>query len=180
METIAFALAILALISAWSMRARLSKLQDELASLRSATPGANPPDATHAAQEIDLNRRFLARLAAGEALDPEQIREGRAWTDVSPRAGETMVADGVRLLDVRRADEVAAGVIPGAQWIPVDELPERVGELTRDQAPMLIYCAAGVRSAAACEYLTEQGFDGLWNLAGGFSSWSGPKGKLTS
>ena len=83
METIAFALAILALISAWSMRARLSKLPDELASLRSATPGANPPDATHAAQEIDLNRRFLARLAAGEALDPEQIREGRAWTDVS-------------------------------------------------------------------------------------------------
>ena len=47
-------------------------------------------------------------------------------------------------------------------------------EIPRDGKPTLLYCAAGGRSAAACELLSSLGYVGLINLQGGFSSWSGP------
>ena len=71
--------------------------------------------------------------------------------------------------------ETAAGIIPGATLIPVDELERRAGELQREGLPMLVYCAMGGRSAAACELLSRAGFDGLMNLEGGFSSWAGAR-----
>jgi rhodanese-related sulfurtransferase len=39
---------------------------------------------------------------------------------------------------------------------------------------MLVYCAGGGRSAAACEFLSRSGFENVFNLEGGFMSWSGP------
>ena len=56
-----------------------------------------------------------------------------------------------------------------------DELEARAHELPKDGKPLVIYCAAGVRSAAACEYLSSLGHDGLYNLAGGFAAWTGPR-----
>ena len=41
--------------------------------------------------------------------------------------------------------------------------------------PLLVCCAGGSRSAAACEFLSQQGYAGLHNLEGGMNSWSGPR-----
>ncbi len=80
----------------------------------------------------------------------------------------------MRVVDVRTPQETLAGVIPGAVRIPVDDLPMRFAELGRKSTPTLVYCAMGVRSAAACQFVSEQGFDALHNLEAGMSSWSGP------
>ncbi|MCY2960556.1 MAG: rhodanese-like domain-containing protein [Planctomycetota bacterium] len=123
-------------------------------------------------------RRLLALVASGAKLDREQILEGRLWREIDAREAQALVAAGsVRVLDVRNPNETAFGIIPGAQILPVDALEERHREVARTGKPLLVYCAAGARSAAACEFLSAQGYDELINLAGGFQSWTGPRAK---
>ena len=177
MEITALTLALLALLAAYSLSAKLDSVTEELDRLRKGGGGSKGPETDGLAERVAMNCRFLARLAAGEALLPSQIREGELWVDITPEQGHALVKGGVRILDVRTAHETAAGIIPGAILIPVDELPNRAEELPRDHAPTLVYCAMGGRSAAACQYLTEQGFESLVNLDGGFGSWPGEKEK---
>ncbi|MEO0652770.1 MAG: rhodanese-like domain-containing protein [Planctomycetota bacterium] len=126
-------------------------------------------------RELSTLRRLLAAVAAGHKLDPEQIEEGRLWGDLTPDKAKALVEAGeVDLLDVRTPQETAGGIIPGAQLIPVDQLEERVKEVRRSGKPLLVYCAGGGRSAAACEFLSSEGQPSLHNLSGGIGSWSGP------
>ncbi len=81
--------------------------------------------------------------------------------DFASAVGETG-----QLIDVREPDEVATGTLPGAINIPLAELPGRIDELDRSRTVVLL-CRSGGRSAMAAEFLTNQGFDDVVNLAGG-------------
>jgi molybdopterin/thiamine biosynthesis adenylyltransferase/rhodanese-related sulfurtransferase len=77
------------------------------------------------------------------------------------------------LIDVREADEVQAGQLPGAIPIPRGYLELRVEEKVPDKAaPLVVYCAAGVRSALAARTLEELGYSDVVSLAGGYNLWS--------
>lgn len=129
-------------------------------------------------QKLTETRKLLALVAGGAKLDREQILEGRLWREMDAREAQALVAAGsVRLLDVRSPHETSAGIIPGAQIVPIEALEERHREIAKSGKPILVYCAAGARSAAACEFLTTQGHDDLINLSGGFQSWNGPRAK---
>jgi rhodanese-related sulfurtransferase len=120
-------------------------------------------------------RMVVAALATGEELSRDQVLEGVLWHDVSAAKGVEMLGSSqVRVLDVRTAEEVAQGVLPGAIHIPVEEIEERYRELPVTGQKTLVYCAGGVRSVYACEFLTQQGYTGLYNLEGGMMSWNGP------
>jgi NADPH-dependent 2,4-dienoyl-CoA reductase/sulfur reductase-like enzyme/peroxiredoxin family protein/rhodanese-related sulfurtransferase/TusA-related sulfurtransferase len=80
------------------------------------------------------------------------------------------------LLDVRTPAEVAAGTIPGAVNIPVDDLRERMGELPTDRE-LLIFCKVGLRGYLACRILTQNGF-GCRNLTGGYTTWQAASGAM--
>lgn len=122
---------------------------------------------------LALQRRMLGQLAKGSKLTPAMIEEGRLWDDVDARtAREPLAAGAWRALDVRTPQETASGILAGALCIPIDELERRVNELPRDGTPLLVYCASGGRSAAACEYLDRAGIEGLHNLEGGIGAWS--------
>lgn len=75
------------------------------------------------------------------------------------------------LLDVRQPREYDIANL-GGDLIPLDELPQRVGELDghRDDR-IVVYCRSGSRSARAVQYLRAQGFDAV-NLRGGILAWS--------
>ena len=79
------------------------------------------------------------------------------------------------LLDVREAWEVALAVIriDGAQWldIPMNQLPARLSALDRTRSIVCI-CHHGVRSAQVVAFLDRQGFESVYNLAGGIDAWS--------
>lgn len=77
----------------------------------------------------------------------------------------------LHLIDVREADEVAEGMIPGAVHIPLGEVAERVNELDKSKAYILI-CRSGGRSGNATEFLEEQGYDAT-NMVGGMLDWDG-------
>ena len=75
-----------------------------------------------------------------------------------------------QLIDVRSATEVGRGVIAGAKHIELAALPARAGELDAE-APCVLYCLSGARSAQACALLAQRGFQRLYHLDGGIAAW---------
>jgi rhodanese-related sulfurtransferase len=73
------------------------------------------------------------------------------------------------LLDVRTPEEFAAGHIPGAVNIPVDELRSRLGELPRDRQ-IAAYCQVGQRGYLATRILLQAGFSAV-NVSGGYKTY---------
>ncbi|HXU46533.1 MAG TPA: molybdopterin-synthase adenylyltransferase MoeB [Thermoanaerobaculia bacterium] len=75
------------------------------------------------------------------------------------------------LLDVRTPLEYDIARIDGAVLIPLQELPDRLGELD-PAATIVAHCHGGVRSAQAVHFLRQHGFARTKNLAGGIDAWS--------
>ncbi len=73
------------------------------------------------------------------------------------------------LLDVRTPEEFAAGHLPTAINIPVDELRSRLGELPRDRE-ITAYCQVGQRGYLATRILREAGLPAT-NLSGGYKTY---------
>lgn len=76
---------------------------------------------------------------------------------------------GYEILDVRTAREFARGSIPGSINIPIDELRERIGEISSHD--VVINCQVGLRGHTAALLLGELGFNAA-NLDGGYETWS--------
>ena len=76
------------------------------------------------------------------------------------------------LLDVREHDEWQEGHLPGAIHIERGNLESRVEAVIPDRArEIVIYCAAGARSAFAAKSLTELGYTNVSSMIGGFTDW---------
>jgi rhodanese-related sulfurtransferase/DNA-binding transcriptional ArsR family regulator len=114
----------------------------------------------------EVERLAAAYLGARDQLEPVTRQE------LARRLGD---GDPVVVLDVRPAAEHAAGHLPGAVSIPVEELRRRLAELPRDR-DIVAYCRGPYCAFAqeAVELLRQEGFsarrleDGLpeWRAAG--------------
>ena len=77
----------------------------------------------------------------------------------------------LNLVDVREADEVAEGMIPGAIHIPLGDVEARVGELDKSK-PYILICRSGGRSGRATTFLEDAGYTAT-NMSGGMLEWEG-------
>jgi rhodanese-related sulfurtransferase len=75
------------------------------------------------------------------------------------------------VIDVREEWELQLASIPGVVHVPMNQLPARLGEFSRD-AETIVMCHAGGRSLRVAHYLANQGFTNVANLTGGISAWS--------
>lgn len=82
--------------------------------------------------------------------------------------------DSFFLLDVRNPSEQNIALIEGTdKLIPVNELPERLGELESHKTKeILVYCRSGGRSGNAVGVLLNAGFTNCKNVAGGILQYS--------
>ena len=81
-------------------------------------------------------------------------------------------ADGAVVLDVREPDEYEQGAIPGSVHIARGNLESQVeGRLLDKDAPVVVFCAGGTRSAFAAETLGQLGYADVASVAGGFNKW---------
>lgn len=94
-------------------------------------------------QEIDA-AELKARMDAGESLE---------------------------LLDIRSDAEVAQGVLPAAEHLPMHLIPLRMHDFPKDR-DVVLYCRSGARSYHACAYLMQQGIRNVINLRGGIIDWA--------
>ncbi|MGD8562856.1 MAG: rhodanese-like domain-containing protein [Desulfarculaceae bacterium] len=76
------------------------------------------------------------------------------------------------LLDVRQPSEYEQEHIPGAQLVPLPQLPQRIKEVDQDK-PVVTYCAIGGRSRAAAEMLLGRGYGEVYSVKGGIKAWQG-------
>ncbi|NHA69422.1 rhodanese-like domain-containing protein [Phycicoccus flavus] len=86
---------------------------------------------------------------------------------------------GTTLLDVRTPAEFAEGHLPGAVNIDLSapDFADRIAALPPDAA-YAVYCRTGSRSAEAVSRMTDAGFTGAFDLAGGISAWQEAGGEV--
>ena len=76
------------------------------------------------------------------------------------------------LLDVREKEELALGYLKNSIFIPRASLPEKVESLIPDKSlPIVVYCAAGVRSILAAKTLREMGYQQVLSMREGIEGW---------
>ena len=85
------------------------------------------------------------------------------------------------VLDVRTPEEVANGHLANASTINFydEDFQKKVSMIRKDQ-PVLVYCAAGSRSAKAAEQMSQMGFTKIYNLQGGYNGWMNVQAQLVN
>lgn len=94
-----------------------------------------------------------------KTIQPEKLQE------------KLEASEKVHMIDVREADEVATGIIPGAEHIPLGLVEFKYQDLDKTKEYVII-CRSGGRSGMACQFLEGQGFD-VTNMSGGMLDWQG-------
>ncbi len=167
----ALALAVVAFRTASSAGSRIEKLESDLRYKDSQIANAKE----ELGAELKILKSQVAALAGGKTVVPSMVLEGRLFDDIDGAKAFKLAkeAAGTVVVDVRTYDEWKSGHVAGAIHIPVDQIEKRWGEVPKDAPNVVVHCAAGGRSAAACEYLsTQKGFTNLHNVAGSiFAGW---------
>jgi glyoxylase-like metal-dependent hydrolase (beta-lactamase superfamily II)/rhodanese-related sulfurtransferase len=90
----------------------------------------------------------------------------------SPEEASLKIRQGHKhILDVRKPGERSSGYISQSGHIRLQELPNRISELNKEDN-IMVYCARGYRSMIACSLLAANGFNNTINVEGGYSSLS--------
>jgi molybdopterin/thiamine biosynthesis adenylyltransferase/rhodanese-related sulfurtransferase len=105
------------------------------------------------------------------------LREARSTIpEVTP--GEVAAlrdtAPELAIVDVREASEWDQGHLPSATHISKSYLEQQVEAAVPDRdAPVVLYCAGGIRSLFAAQTLQEMGYTDVRSMSGGFQAWKG-------
>ena len=81
-------------------------------------------------------------------------------------------------VDVRDLNEVNLGMIPGAIHLDRGRLESKVEAVIPRDAAVVLYCAAGNRSALAAETMREMGYVDVCSLSTGFRGWVEAGGEI--
>lgn len=76
----------------------------------------------------------------------------------------------VEVLDVRSPSEWGGGHVPGATYIFLPELEEKLGRLKKDK-PVAVYCDSGYRASLGASLLQRHGFTDVRNVPGSWKAW---------
>ena len=90
----------------------------------------------------------------------------------APQLAEMLDQDAdIQIVDIRQPAEVVRGTVPGAEVMPMHTIPLRIQEIKQDKLVVLV-CLSGARSAQACMFLAQNGYENVYNLRGGMMGWS--------
>jgi rhodanese-related sulfurtransferase len=117
---------------------------------------------THAEERLVELQAALARI-----VDDADTLEGIARADIMKKAK----AGDVVVLDVRPGSEYAAGHLPHARSLPLDELKKRLAELPK-ATPVVAYCRGPfcVMAKDAVELMRKKGYR-AFHLTDGVAEW---------
>lgn len=103
--------------------------------------------------------------------DAYLLRLERALPHLPPRQAHALLDAGAAvLIDVRDADEFAAGHIAGALNLPRARLESRIEEVVAPDQLVILACGSRGRSTIAAAVLRDVGWN-AWVLQGGLQAW---------
>jgi rhodanese-related sulfurtransferase len=81
--------------------------------------------------------------------------------------------DKIALVDVREESEWAQGHLPGAVHLGKGVIERDVEQAFPDKdAPLVLYCGGGYRSALAADNLQKMGYTNVISMDGGWRGWT--------
>jgi len=118
--------------------------------------------------------RKLFWKVAGPLLRRALKEKHKDVSEVSIEEVNRLIKKGERMvfLDVREKEELSLGYLKDSIFIPRANLPDKVETLLPDKdAPIIVYCAAGVRSILAAKTLKEMGYTDVVSMREGIEGW---------
>lgn len=114
---------------------------------------------------------MVAAGASGALLLWQQIKEGGGGGLSPALAVQLINKEKAQVIDVCEPAEFAAAHVAGAKNIPLGEIANGKGLPGNKKLPLVVVCAAGVRSAKAVTQLKAMGYENVQSLAGGLKAW---------
>jgi adenylyltransferase/sulfurtransferase len=105
-----------------------------------------------------------------EAPEEKSVKNGIPQLSVKELKRRMDAGEDVYILDVREPYEYRIAQI-GGMLIPQTDVPNRLAEIDRERE-IIVQCRSGVRSQRIAEFLKQQGYPRVVNLAGGILAWS--------
>jgi sulfur-carrier protein adenylyltransferase/sulfurtransferase len=104
----------------------------------------------------DLLRHVKSEI---EEVDPAEVKE--------------LLQEGAVIVDIREAEELSSGLLPGAKHVPRSYLETRIEGIVPDRlAHVILYCASGNRSAYGARTLRDDlGYEHVQSMTGGIALW---------
>lgn len=97
-----------------------------------------------------------------------------AIREISLQEAEVAIQQADVLIDVREADEYAAGHLPGAVLLPRGLLEFKLSgtpTLASRDLKVVLYCKTSGRAALAAQTMHSMGYLNVQSIAGGFDAW---------
>jgi rhodanese-related sulfurtransferase len=114
---------------------------------------------------------ILAAATSGGLLLWQQIRDSSGGSLTPTLAVQMMNKEKAQVIDVCEPTEFAAGHVPGAKNVPLNQIGEAKGLPSNKQIPLIVVCATGMRSGKAVAQLKKLGHENVQALQGGLKSW---------
>ncbi len=129
-------------------------------------PEYNPSASSVSHRETDGDGRNEAASNEGEELEEFEV-------DVRPRQLQAWLDDHQEfdILDIREPFELQQGHLAKSIFVPMNDVPNEYHHLSTTK-PVVVVCAAGMRSWSVAQYLRNQGMDNVWSLENGWAAWS--------
>ncbi len=114
----------------------------------------------------------VAVLTVVAAFNTQDFFRSDNYGDVSVNEAWDFIQENpaMVILDVRTPSEYEESHIEGAINIPVEEIADRLGELSANDM-FLVYCRTGNRSGTAVGIMEENGFSKIYHMHEGISTW---------
>ncbi len=78
---------------------------------------------------------------------------------------KAMIANGVKVIDVRTPEEFNSGHVQGSINIPLDNIGDKLNQIKSFNSPIIAVCRSGARSSVATGILTGAGIE-AYNAGG--------------
>jgi sulfur-carrier protein adenylyltransferase/sulfurtransferase len=105
-----------------------------------------------------------------ESPQESSVKNGIPQITVKELKRRRNAGEDVQLIDVREPYEFKIAQI-GGKLIPQNDVPQRLAEIDRDRE-VVVHCRSGARSQKIAEFLKQNGYARVANLAGGILAWS--------
>jgi rhodanese-related sulfurtransferase len=114
----------------------------------------------------------LAVAAVVAVVAYEVVARRSEFAAISPQDAIRLMNGGAALIDIRSAEQFAAGHIAGARRMDSHDILKASETLRKfKEKPVIVCCDSGSLGAAAARTLLGQGFSKALNLRGGLAAW---------
>ena len=97
--------------------------------------------------------------------------ENLMYLELAPAEAHEAIADKeVTLVDIRDPESFQAAHLVDAVHVNDANIHEFLETANRQQ-PLIVYCYHGISSAGAASFFSEQGFEKVSHIEGGFEAW---------